>query len=44
MDLYFLNNKFINFAKFFRNMKTGYKVADAMTINPISISADTSLI
>ncbi len=25
-------------------MKTGYKVADAMTIAPISISADTSLI
>ena len=25
-------------------MKTGYKVADAMTINPVSISSDTSLI
>lgn len=25
-------------------MKTGYKVADAMTINPISISADISLL
>lgn len=25
-------------------MKTGYKVADAMTINPVSINADTSLV
>ena len=45
MNVYTEINKFINSKNNVeRRMKTGFKVADAMTINPISVSPDISLI
>ena len=45
MNVYTEINKFINSENnAYNKMKTGFKVADAMTINPISVSPDISLL